>query len=185
MNVLHFAVMGHEATPTWSSIVSSITSTPLISEKSKWIFALNHTMNSSKKHLDLKDHLIFGGPGVENPIINPFKMKIISNNSGNFSDEFLGFYNKFYVSRVLIIPTTILMIFCSITLMFVILRHIKSVIKLYLSVLFYACSILFFALQIISKLIHSEVSEIIVNVFLLNNHYDEMKNCKANRKFKK
>ena len=155
--------MDQTSTPTWTAFLSSVTSSPFISETSRQIVVLNHAIKSSKKNLDPKDQLIFGGPGpVENPIINPFKMKIISNNSGNFTDEFLGFYKKFYVSRVLIIPTTLLMIFCSITLMVVILRHLKSVIKLYLSVLFYACSILFFASQILAKLLHSEVSEKII-----------------------
>ena len=151
--------MGQTSTPTWTALLTSVTSSPFNSKTSRQIVELNHAIKSSKKNLDPKDQLFFGGPGVQNPIINPFKMKIISNNSGNFSDEFLGFYNKFYVSRVLIIPATLLMIFCSITLMFVILRHLKSVIKLYLSVHFYACSILFFASQILAKLLHSEVSE--------------------------
>ena len=142
--------------PTFMSTVSKLTSSSFVLLTSE---QNSGNIENNKKNFRLEDSsLIFGGPGVKNPILDPFKMEIPSTESGNFSGVNLPFYKTFYISRAVIVPATLSMIFCSIILIYIILRHLKSVLKLYLSVLFYAFSILFFASQIITKLLHNLVS---------------------------
>lgn len=118
---------------------------------------LTPPMSNTIKFQD--DYLAFrDSEKVEVPFIDPFNIDIDSNDTKGGSGNF---YRTFYISRIVIIPSILMMIACSIILMYVILRHLKSVMKLYLSVLFYAASTLFFASQISTKILQSQVFGII------------------------
>jgi hypothetical protein len=149
--------METELTPTWSLYTSTTTSSFFMLQTTEQSPVFINTGGSNKKLLELEETSIFDGKMVKDPIIDPFKMALPSNDSGNISLQ-----TSFYLSRTLIIPATITMVLCSITLMYIILRHLKAIIKLYLSVLFYAISILYFASQITTKLLYNQVSE---NIF--------------------
>ena len=89
-------------------------------------------------------------------IINPFVNPVHSSVSNETGDS--GFkYNKFYVTKVVMIPCIILMVVFSLLLVYIIMRHLRSILKLYMSVIFYALSILYFAIQIIILLLYDQV----------------------------
>ena len=106
---------------------------------------------------------------IEPMMINPFKhlTKTPYNNeelgvAQNESNQSSGFvYNKFYITRVVMIPSIIMMVFFSLLLVYIIIRHLRPIMKLYMSVIFYALSILYFAIQIIILLLHDLVNLLI------------------------
>ena len=108
-----------------------------------------------------------GPPIVVDPMINPWAIDPLTTEPSplglaNGTEEDGTFvYRKFYISQAVIIPAILAMVFFSVLLVYVIVRHLRPVMKLYLSVIFYACSILFYASQIILLLLYDFVSIII------------------------
>ena len=96
-------------------------------------------------------------PQVFDVIINPFNGVGVSRNESNETGDSGFKYNKFYVTKVVMIPCIILMVVFSLLLVYIIMRHLRSILKLYMSVIFYALSILYFAIQIIILLLYDQV----------------------------
>ena len=95
-------------------------------------------------------------PYEESTSLKPYGFGVFRNESNQTGDS--GFkYNKFYVTKVVMIPCIILMVVFSLLLVYIIMRHLRSILKLYMSVIFYALSILYFAIQIIILLLYDQV----------------------------
>ena len=88
---------------------------------------------------------------MPDPFDNSLTIKIDNATSGRF------IYSRFYVTRVVMIPCIVLMIFFSVLLIWSILKNLKGVLKLYISVIFFAIAVIFFAVQIIVNLARNQV----------------------------
>ena len=75
-------------------------------------------------------------------------------------DEHAFEYKTFYITRVVEIPSVVLMVVTSLLLLYIIVKHLRRIMKLYLSIIFYSASVMFFASQLITMQLHNRVRNV-------------------------
>ena len=75
-------------------------------------------------------------------------------------DEHTFEYKTFYITRVVEIPSVVLMVVTSLLLLCIIVKHLRQIMKLYLSNIFYSAPVLFFVSQFITMQLHNRVRNV-------------------------
>ena len=81
-----------------------------------------------------------------------------SANNAPFEHKFE--YKTFYITRVVEIPSVVLMVVTSLLLLYIIVKHLRQIMKLYLSIIFYSASVLFFVSQFITMQLYNRVRNV-------------------------